>query len=97
DLADDSERDRQRLAPRQSADRHGALALNRGDEALQLQAQRVALRGVDRHSLDELLDRLGALRIADERGEIHPRFEVIKLARSRAEIERQIPGRLKAA
>src|SRR4051812_8255436 len=87
DLVHDLERDGERLATSRSADGHRSFPLNRGDETLQLQPQRVALGRIDRFALDELLDRLRALRVAHECREIHPLLEVIELAGPRAEIE----------
>src|ERR1044071_1215089 len=90
DLLDDAQRDRERLASRGAGHRDRGSPLDRLDEALELQTKRVSLWRVDRDSFDELFDRLRALRVPDECGEVHVPLQPIELPGPRAEIQRQI-------
>src|SRR5690242_18634979 len=67
DLAHDAERERERFASVFPGHGHRLLAPHRGDEALELEAQRLALRRLERDPLDELLE---LARRRRERGEI---------------------------
>src|SRR4051812_21373786 len=55
DVRHDLERDREGLASLLAGDGHGRLAADRRQEALELQAQRLTLLGLERDALDELL------------------------------------------
>src|SRR5689334_6155871 len=57
DLAHDLEGHRERLSAIFAGDRDGSLAADRIDETLKLQCQRIAFRGFDRLTRNELLQR----------------------------------------
>src|SRR5829696_8948069 len=62
DVGDDPEGDCQRFAPVGTGHGHRRLAADRREKALELEAERFALRGLERYALDECLQRLCGLR-----------------------------------
>ena len=73
---------------------HRLLPLHRGDEALELEPQRLPLRRVERQALHELLHRA---RRGRERGEVHVPPQAIELTAALRQVERQISAALEDA
>src|SRR6185503_7500569 len=94
DLPDDPQGNGERVAPVLTGHDDRRLPLDRGDEALVLEPQRLALGRLEFVSLHELFDRL---RVLGQLGDVEPFLELVELARSRREIERQISAGLKDA
>src|SRR6185436_9866405 len=77
DFADDTQRDFEGVASVLAGDHHRRLALDRRDEALVLESQRLSFRGLELDALDELLDRLRRLGQLDQ---VHVRAKAVELA-----------------
>src|SRR5580704_13923970 len=92
DLTHDPERDRQRIPPVLAAHRHGLLAPHRADKALELELERLGLGRGQRDPFDELLDRLWR---GGEARQVDVFSQAIEHAGAGAEVEREIPARLK--
>src|SRR5918992_4019234 len=91
DLADDPERDGERFPPVLAGHHYRPLARDGGDEALELETQRLAFWRLERNALHEVVDR--SRRLA-QRGKIEVGAKPVELAGPGPEIERQIPARL---
>src|SRR4051812_552080 len=91
DVGDDLQRHGERLASFLPGHRDRYVAPHRGEEALELQAQRLALIRAQRNAFDELLERE---RCRGERRDVHVAAQPKELSLATAEVEREIPALL---
>src|SRR4051812_25182455 len=94
DVGDDLERHGERLAPLLPGDGDGDLAADRRQEALELEAQRLPLLGLERNALHELLEREGRRR---EGLHVDVAAQPEELAVARREVERDVLALLEDA
>src|SRR4051812_8739517 len=94
DLLHDSERNTQRQSALFAGDDDRRLALEGGDEALELELERFTVRSLQLDAIDERRDVGGA---RPDRGGIEIRLETVVFARPRGEVERQVLALLEDA
>src|SRR5688500_12319902 len=91
DLVDDLQRDLERIAAILARHDDRRLSLDRRDEALVLQPQRLTFRRLQLVTLHELLDGLGILR---QLRDVESLLQLVELSRASGQIEREITARL---
>src|SRR5262245_14328785 len=97
DLADDGQRDGERLTSVAAAHGDLGLAPHRLEEILKLEPERFTVRRLECNTLDKSLQRLRPLRLPHQRHQIDIAPQSIELAGPGREIERQIAALLEDA